>query len=1148
MPKDHSLQKATDITLSSSGEVFKDRVGKKDLTDLYTFSVGKSSSFELSMTGLSDNADIELYQRNESGSKKSFNKIKKREFSDLFTKPFSKSLKLTSKYQKHFNKSLTRLAISKKGNKKDESIIRELEAGEYFIRVRPSKGGSKKNKIKYTLEVSGTEIGSTPALTPTATPPSTAKPTEPSDTDTTSNPGSGTTSNPGSGTTSNTGSGTTSSTGSGTTSNTGSGTTSNTGSGTTPTVPTPIADGNDTFQAALGITLDETVKTYSNSDLQNLPSGADAFSISNSDKEDYFSFTLASRSQVDLAIGGLTADLDLDLLDSTNTQIIRSEKEGNANEAISEILDAGDYYVRVFQTTEDNETSYTLTGSALSRDDNDTPETADALPFLSFRSSIFDNNHADFADKPFSIDPSDPVDYFSFNLSRASEIRFKLTDLAGDLDMSILNADGTETQLAPQNPGSGQADEVITPAENFSTDLLAGSYLLKIEAADAGVTSKNYTLDLAAIPEQADDFETGDTPGEARTFPEYALDKLDTTSFSNSVRFGEDEALWVGGEDPEDFYKIVLDEKSYISIELEDVVNESINQDSNLDVQLLRQTSADPLTTETVVTSARPGDLAEVVGGQLDAGTYYIRVYPNDPAVDGSFYKMDLALFSLNDVPALTLDIAPGNDDGVKAGEMVSIGTDVYFVANDGDGEAIWISSGASTNTNDVTTEKVDFANPQDFGTITNLSVVNNQLYFLGTVDGVQALWTQDSSGLKQLTGANGTNASATDLLFGINSQPNFTVVDSTLYFFAGTLSDQSEMQGSELWAVNGDIVTLETNVIEDNSVEALLFTQLNGLTVVDDVLYFTKDGGEGRDLYRYDPSGTTDIDTAATSLDTSGSPENLTAVGDTLYFTVDTTLKRIQKDQTAPGDIENIATSETITEFGDETFISVTAPDDSEALYFTAKSSINGRLQTELWYVDQSGTVDTAARITDLAGTESPQPEELTVIDDTLFFAAQDANRDRELWSLNINPADTDNFHTASLVKDINTVAPSGVTVTNSSSLENFIAIDGTLYFAADNGVNGKELWKSDGTADGTQLVYDIQLPVEETETFTNDQGVEETITTTTNGGSAPGDFINVGNRLFFTAEGTLADASAVDGRQKLGRELWALGLKDEG
>lgn len=53
-------------------------------------------------------------------------------------------------------------------------------------------------------------------------------------------------------------------------------------------------------------------------------------------------------------------------------------------------------------------------------------------------------------------------------------------------------------------------------------------------------------------------------------------------------------------------------------------------------------------------------------------------------------------------------------------------------------------------------------------------------------------------------------------------------------------------------------------------------------------------------------------------------------------------------------------------------------------------------------------------------------------------------------------------------LVKDIN-LLPSG------SSPREFVAIGNVVYFAASNGVTGRELWHSDGTAAGTVLVKDI-------------------------------------------------------------------------
>ena len=34
---------------------------------------------------------------------------------------------------------------------------------------------------------------------------------------------------------------------------------------------------------------------------------------------------------------------------------------------------------------------------------------------------------------------------------------------------------------------------------------------------------------------------------------------------------------------------------------------------------------------------------------------------------------------------------------------------------------------------------------------------------------------------------------------------------------------------------------------------------------------------------------------------------------------------------------------------------------------------------------------------------------------------------------------------------------------------------MDGTLYFVANDGITGQELWKSDGTTAGTEIVIDL-------------------------------------------------------------------------
>src|SRR5262245_35822573 len=58
-----------------------------------------------------------------------------------------------------------------------------------------------------------------------------------------------------------------------------------------------------------------------------------------------------------------------------------------------------------------------------------------------------------------------------------------------------------------------------------------------------------------------------------------------------------------------------------------------------------------------------------------------------------------------------------------------------------------------------------------------------------------------------------------------------------------------------------------------------------------------------------------------------------------------------------------------------------------------------------------------------------------------------------------------------ARLVRDINTKT------SNAGSLPgNLITLNGIAYFSADDGANGSELWRSDGTGAGTWLIKDIR------------------------------------------------------------------------
>jgi ELWxxDGT repeat protein len=111
-------------------------------------------------------------------------------------------------------------------------------------------------------------------------------------------------------------------------------------------------------------------------------------------------------------------------------------------------------------------------------------------------------------------------------------------------------------------------------------------------------------------------------------------------------------------------------------------------------------------------------------------------------------------------------------------------------------------------------------------------------------------------------------------------------------------------------------------------------------------------------------------------------------------------------------------------------------------SLYFTADDSTNGK---ELWKIDPTGT---AVRVTDInPGANSSEISNLTNVDGTLYFHTYDSIHGRELWKI-------DPTGTAVLVNDINPFAES--TLTN---------VNGNIYFTANKSINGSELWKINAT-----------------------------------------------------------------------------------
>ena len=131
--------------------------------------------------------------------------------------------------------------------------------------------------------------------------------------------------------------------------------------------------------------------------------------------------------------------------------------------------------------------------------------------------------------------------------------------------------------------------------------------------------------------------------------------------------------------------------------------------------------------------------------------------------------------------------------------------------------------------------------------------------------------------------------------------------------------------------------------------------------------------------------------------------------------------------------------------------------------LFFAARDRTHG---VELWRSD--GGARGTVLVKDIRpGPDGSAPGDLTDVNRTLFFTAADRSHGRELWKSDGTAAGT------KLVRDIKPGRSSSTPFPGPFHLTN---VNGTLFFAASDGVHGFELWKSDGTARGTVMVKDLR------------------------------------------------------------------------
>ena len=339
----------------------------------------------------------------------------------------------------------------------------------------------------------------------------------------------------------------------------------------------------------------------------------------------------------------------------------------------------------------------------------------------------------------------------------------------------------------------------------------------------------------------------------------------------------------------------------------------------------------------------------------------------------------------------------------------------------------------------------------------TQLTSVNGALYFRG--------W--DSVNNYRLWKSDGTAGGTAMIPYGAEPN-NLTEVNGTLYFTADDPTDGQSL----IKLVSGTPTVVKSGISPSN-----LFN-LNG------VLYFRNSG----DLYKSDGTlaGTVIVKTEVY-------PDRFTNVNGVLYFKGSDSAHEYElwkSDGTAAGTVmvKDIAPGKANSDPDQLTNVNGT-------LYFTATEPSTG---TQLW--KSNGTDGGTVQVKNISpGSQDASPQFSLDVNGTLYFAADDYDTGNKLWQTNgiasgtsmvpgftgTNPvplvnADGTLFFAANsdnLWKRVGSnpavLVKAGVT-TNDPSLVCYL--NGILYFRGWDSAHGYELWKSDGTPEGTVMVKDIK------------------------------------------------------------------------
>jgi ELWxxDGT repeat protein len=374
------------------------------------------------------------------------------------------------------------------------------------------------------------------------------------------------------------------------------------------------------------------------------------------------------------------------------------------------------------------------------------------------------------------------------------------------------------------------------------------------------------------------------------------------------------------------------------------------------------------------------------------------------------------------------------------------------------------------------------------------LTSVGGTVYFRRQ-DGLRGLelWRVDEDGIARMV-EDSVPGGGISPGAGSSSPGSLTDVHGQLYFTAFTSN------GLELWRINatGLAEMVEDSIPGDGIGPGSSSSNPWGLTVADGTLFFNaNDGVHGSQLWRINAAGQAEIvdDNLPGVGINNGGVSRLLSVGNSIYFFGNglPPYRPLMRVGT-----EGISTAVPLPAWVGDLRLAVNPLLTSVGgvLYFVADDGTNGY---ELWRIDEAGAAEMVEDAVAGGGLNpvpaGPTPRNLVNVNGTVYFTANDGTNGRELWKLGSDGA----------VRMIEDAVPGGGIGSGSRSSypTNLTSAGGTLFFSAFDGVNGFELWRL------------------------NAAGVAELVEDSTPGGglapgpidSTPSNLLDVNGTLYFTA-----------------------------